>query len=133
MSATSNHTTTAADNGTCHYWEVRGAHGAVSLALLHSRAPGFALLAGDGGYIARNLAATESGYWVFDVVQGHRDIPFGDSQCDRHHDAGCVVDAFASHLAEPIWARLRDEGVTDARVYAELRALYAIAFDEVTA
>ncbi|MEU4558441.1 hypothetical protein AB0F72_08625 [Actinoplanes sp. NPDC023936] len=127
------HITLPADNGTYHYWEVRGENGAVSLSLLHSRAAGFTSLAERHPALAANLAATESGHWVFDVVQEH--IPNGSESgwsCDRHGDT-CDVDAFATSVADPIWRRLREGGVTDQSVYAELDALHAAEFEQAAA
>lgn len=127
------HTTTSDDNGTFHYWEVRGPNGAVSLSLLHSRLTGFVTLAEQGGFVAQNLAATDSGHWVFDVVQEHRPNPAESGwSCPVHGDS-CDVDAFVDRIAGPIWQRLRANGVTDTAVYAELEALYALEFEQAAA
>jgi hypothetical protein len=130
---TETHTTLPADNGTYHYWEVRGERGAVSLSLLHSRAVGFTSLAAAMPSLAGNLAATESGHWVFNVVGEHRpNGPESGWSCSVHGDT-CDEDAIVDSLAGPIWERLRTAGVTDRAVYAELRALADRVFEEAAA
>ncbi len=117
------HTTQPADNGTYHYWEVRGPHRAVSLSLLHSRAAGFTSLASMSPLLADNLAATESGHWVFNVIGEHRpNGPESGWSCSVHGDS-CDQDAIVTDLAGPVWQRLREHGVTDQAVYAELEKL----------
>lgn len=124
------HTTSPADNGTYHYWEVRGEQGAVSLSLLHSRAAGFASLAAMSPRLACGLAATESGHWVFDVVGVHHPSgPESGWPCSVHGDT-CDQDSIVTDLAAPIWQRLRDGGVTNGSVYAELEALAERVFEE---
>jgi hypothetical protein len=122
---TRTHTTSPADNGTYHLWQVGDDRGSVSLSLLHSRHAGFTSLAAQSPRLAGLLLETESGHWVFDVVGEH--IPNGAESgwsCSVHGDA-CDQDAFADHVAGPIWQRLREAGVTDRTVYAELEALLA--------
>ncbi|GGN39149.1 hypothetical protein FHR83_006782 [Actinoplanes campanulatus] len=126
---TESHTTRPADNGTYHYWEVRGPYGAVSLSLLHSRAAGFTSLARMSPALAGNLAPTESGHWVFNVIGEHRpNGPESGWSCSVHGDT-CDEDAIVTDLAWPIWERLRDGGVTDRAVYAELEALAGRVFE----
>jgi hypothetical protein len=125
---TESHTTAPADNGTYHYWEVRTGQGALSLSLLHSRAAGFSSLAAMNPRLARGVSATESGHWVFDVIQLHEDREVPDRwACQRHHR--CDVNAVGGHLAEPVWERLRVHGVDDRAVFDELQALAVRVFE----
>ncbi|WP_045740804.1 hypothetical protein [Actinoplanes rectilineatus] len=124
------HTTAPADNGTYHYWEVRDETGGASVSLLHSRSEGFFSLAADNGRLAQWLSTTESGHWVFNVVGIHRQgSGWG---CSVHGDS-CDEDALGDTLALPLWARLREAGVTDAGVFAELEQLHQLVFGEVAA
>jgi hypothetical protein len=130
---TESHTTAPADNGTYHYWEVRGEHGAVSLSLLHSRHTGFTSLAAGMPSLAANLAPTDSGHWVFNVIGEHRpNGPESGWSCSVHGDS-CDEDAIVHDIAGPIWQRLREAGVTDRAVYTELRVLAERLFAEAAA
>nr|WP_221374470.1 hypothetical protein [Actinoplanes polyasparticus] len=122
---TCSHTTSPADNGTYHFWQVGDDHCSVSLSLLHSRAAGSTSLARRSPALSANLLETEGGHWVFDVIGEH--IPNGSQSgwsCSVHGDA-CDQDAFADQVAGPIWQRLREAGITDRTVYAELEVLLA--------
>jgi hypothetical protein len=125
------HTTERAESGTYHRWEISDQHGSVVLTLLHSRDPRVADLYGQVQPGAAWGSPTESGCWVFAGIGVHvSNRPDSGWSCPEHGDV-CDMDAFAGHIADPVWAGLRESGVTDARVYAALQPLFDGEFDEV--
>lgn len=127
------HTTAPAQSGAYHYFEVRGPNGAVSLSLLHSQHPGFAVLGDLSPRAASRLVATDSGHWVFDVIQSHQPVAEDSPYACPRHGLTCEMDAFVSRVADPIWRHLRQVGVADASVRGQLEPLLAATFGVVPA
>ena len=128
---TTNHATDPAESGTFHYWEVGDVRGSVSLSALHCNDQRVLTLTDVAPSIASRVALTDAGVWVFDVLQSHTPGSTGWAPCSR--PGACDVDAFVSSIADPLWQRLTAAGVTDARVFAELRPLFTEEFKESAA
>jgi hypothetical protein len=122
------HTTEPSESGTAHLWEVGDTRGSATLSALHCRDQALVGLIADVPSLASRATPTDSGFWVFDVVQSHEPGSVGWAPCPRH--GACDMDAIVSQIAEPMWARLTAAGVTDGAVYAELERLLAAVQEE---
>jgi hypothetical protein len=122
------HLSEPTDSGVLHDWCVGDARGSVSLSALHFGADVDLDATLAQMPAAGDLAAhTPDGTWLFDVMQSHRPVDGPQWPCSRH-DA-CEMDAYVSLYASRIWDRIRDNGVTDEAVFAELAVVYAVEFD----
>lgn len=117
------HTTSPSESGTSHLWEVTDQHGSVTLSALHCRSGGLVELLAAPPSAAGRTSVTESGFWVFDVVQLHEPMSVGWAPCPLH--GACDYWAVVSQIAGPMWSRLAEVGVSDGAVYAELEQLLA--------